>query len=107
MGEGLGPSPEEMGIKEEQTRGVESDERYKALYQEASLNYLKTKDAEWFNREFSEELSPEGYLLDKQGKETNLLPSQNITAGIEEVKAQARSRFAELYPEDAQKYQLK
>jgi len=71
------------------------------------LNYLKTKDAEWFNREFSGEVAPSGYLLDKNGKETNLLSSQNITAGIEEVTAQAQAKFTEMYPEDAQKYQSK
>jgi len=83
---------------------LENDKRFKEILEAKSLEYLKTKNAKWFNNNFSEDIAPSGYLLDKHGKETNSLPSQNITAGYGEVSAAAEKEFNEKYPEESRKY---
>lgn len=83
----------------------QDDPRYRQIEQEEALRFLTTKDASWFYREYSGELAPSGYLLDKRGQETNTLPTQAIGAGIEDVEAAARERFRERYPDAANTYQ--
>ncbi len=99
-------SPEAV-IVENQTElppveSLENDPRFQQIIEAESLSYLKTTDSAWFYRNFSGEVSPAGYLIDRQGKETNLLPSQNITSGWDAVKAKSEKVFAERYPTAAQ-----
>lgn len=65
----------------------------KPILEEESLRYLQTEDAEWFNREFSGELDSEGYLLKKDGTNSNTKPSQNITGGMQKVVEATRARL--------------
>jgi len=60
---------------------MEKDPEYIPALQEAALEYLKTEDKEYFEREFNGELDPEGYLLKKDGSPSNTKPSQNIGGG--------------------------
>lgn len=84
---------------------LSDDPRFKKIVEEASLEYLKTKDSKWFrNSIFSGEVGPSGYLLDKKGKGTNFLPSQNITAGLDEVMKNAREIFAYKFPKEFTQY---
>ncbi len=78
---------------------MEDDERFRSILEAKSLEHLKTKDAKWFSQNFSGKLSPSGYLLDKQGQETNFLPSQNISAGFDEITAAATAEFKTRYAE--------
>ncbi len=80
---------------------LKGDPRYRKIEEEEALRFLQTKDADWFSKNYTGQTAPSGYLIDKNGKETNTLPSQAITNGIEEVEAAARKRFASTYP-DAQ-----
>ncbi len=86
--------------------GMDADPRYKALVEEISLRYLRTQDAAWFNSMYSG-IASSGYLLDRQGNETNFLPSQNITAGWGEVKTQAKAAFEQQFPDAAKTYSEK
>lgn len=82
-----------MTIPEE----INSDPRFQNILQQKSLEYLKTKDQDYFYSYYSGDLSPEGYLIDKVGKNTNSLPSQEITAGFPEVKQNAYVEFMKRY----------
>ena len=62
--------------------GLEGDPARESLLQQKALEYLKTEDAEYFNREFSGELDEEGYLYKKDGTTSNTKPSQNIGGGL-------------------------
>lgn len=88
-----GPSMEEMGL-EQTDRELESNPQFKGILEEESLKYLKANNADWFFSEYSGEVSPQGYLISKDGKETNFLPSQNISAGYPEVLEAVRARLA-------------
>ncbi len=85
--------------KEEQSRrekeqAAKTREAYNAALQEASLEYLLANDAKYFNERYSGKLSPSGYLLDKNGNETNDLPNQLITSGFEKVESAARAKLS-------------
>lgn len=77
---------------------LERDSEYKDILQEAALEYLKTEDKEYFEREFSGELDNEGYLLKKDGSNSNTKPSMNIGGGkameavLEKTKERLRSQ---------------
>jgi hypothetical protein len=91
----------DQGAVEEAYTNLEGDSRFNKLLEEVALNYLKTKDADYFYENYSG-VAPSGYLIDRQGKETNSLPSQNLGGpAFAEVEAQAKSEFATLYPEGA------
>ena len=96
-------NPEAARLSEEQP-SLKQDPRYKQLVEEASLRYLKERDATWFYKNYSGGRSANGYLLDRNGRETNFLPSQNISGGIVNIRARAKTEFMRLYPEDAKKY---
>ncbi len=72
---------------------MRNDPRFKGLVEEKSLAYLKAKDASWFRKNYNGEVSPSGYLLDAKGKETNFLPSQNISIGIVQVEKEAEEAY--------------
>jgi hypothetical protein len=82
---------------------VGDDARYRQIFQEKSMDYLKNEDKDWFESRFGG-ISDSGYLLDKNGQETNSLPSQNISAGIKKVETAALQEFISKYPEDAKRY---
>ena len=102
-GERAMKNPEAARLSEEQP-SLKQDPRYKQLVEEASLRYLKERDATWFYKNYSGGRSANGYLLDRNGRETNFLPSQNISGGIVNIRARAKTEFMRLYPEDAKKY---
>ncbi len=52
------------------------------IVEQKALEYLKSEDSEYFNREFSGELDNEGYLFKKDGTTSNTKPSQNIGGGL-------------------------
>jgi hypothetical protein len=82
---------------------IEDDARYRHIFEKHSLDYLKNKDKDWFESRFGG-IADSGYLFDKNGQETNILPSQNITVGYDEVKDAALFEFMARYPEDAKNY---
>ena len=52
------------------------------ILEQKALEFLQTDDAEYFNREYSGEMDEEGYLLKRDGTNSNTKPSQNIGGGI-------------------------
>ncbi len=90
----------------------ETDPRFKDLVEKRCLEHLKTKEGDWFSETFSGEVSPNGYLLNKDGDET-LLASQMIGSGkdidliMSRIRASAWNKFRKLYPEDARAYEAK
>jgi len=98
----------------EGTTNVEEDARFREMFEEKCLAYLKAKTEEYnktqggwfFSEEHSGELALSGYLLDKRGNETPFLPSQNIGADYEKLKKEAIQEFADRYPEDVAKFGL-
>lgn len=64
------------------------------IFEDECLTFLKTKDSEWFCKNYNGERDDRGYLIDKDGKQTALLPSQNITSGLAEVSKSALERFS-------------
>lgn len=89
-----------------QPQTLDQDVRYRQLSEELSLQHLKTKDSGYFYSKYSGDVSPNGYLLDRQGKETNFLPSQNISGEPwGEVSAKAKAEFQQRFPEEFQKYE--
>jgi hypothetical protein len=64
----------------------------KAL-EEASLEYLKTKDREYFDQDFTGELDSQGYLVRRDGGPPNTKPSQHIVGGMKEVIEMAKSKL--------------
>lgn len=71
----------EAGFEDMSFQQLETDPRYSRILQEAALEALKTEDKEYFEREFNGELDAEGYLLRKDGTNSNTKPSQNISGG--------------------------
>jgi hypothetical protein len=71
------------------------------ILEDKCLAYLKSNNQEdsFFNREYSGELSPDGYLLDKEGKETDLLPSQVVGIEFFEIQKETAVEFITQYPE--------
>lgn len=64
---------------------LEADPVAGPVLQEKALQFLRTEDSEFFNREFSGELDDDGYLTKKDGTSSNTKPSQNITGGMQRV----------------------
>lgn len=64
---------------------LEADPIAGPILQEKALQFLRTEDSEFFNREFSGELDDDGYLTKKDGTSSNTKPSQNITGGMQRV----------------------
>jgi len=85
---------------------TERDPRFREIVNEEALGILKQRYPEIFNKHYSG-VSSTGYLLDKEGKETNSLPEQNITIEYEELIRLAQARFGLLYPESVKKYESK
>ena len=71
----------------------QSDPAFAREFEAESLRFLREADGEWFNREFNGEVDADGYLLDKDGKPTAFLPSQNINAGYGLVARNALTRY--------------
>lgn len=82
-------SPSQEAMKAE----LEMNPRFKEVLEEESLKYVKEKNADWFFSEYSGEVSPQGYLLDKNGRETNFLPSQCVSVGYPEVLEAVKARL--------------
>ncbi len=82
----------------------QDDPRYRRIEQEEALKFLTNKDGKWFFSQYSGQLAPSGYLLDRDGVETATLPTQAIGVEIRDVEAAARQRFNDKYPEDAGAY---
>ena len=80
------------------------DRKFCDILEALSLEYLKTHDSEWFGSQFNGEVSSGGYLLDTKGKETNFLPSQNISRDFDKVFAEAKQKYLETYPEEAKRF---
>ncbi len=87
---------------------IDSDARYQEMLEERSLEFLKTQDREYFEREFTGELDKEGYLIRKDGGRPNTKPSQNIGGGkaLEQVLGLTKGDFTHKYPDEAKKYGL-
>ncbi len=79
------------------------DRKFCDILEAKSLEYLNAHDFEWFKSEYNGQVSPEGYLLDKNGKETNFLPSQSIGKYFDNVFAVAKRAYLEQYPEEAKR----
>ncbi len=93
---------------------IKDDARFRQILQEKCLAFLKARTEQFedqggthFEQEYSGELAPSGYLLDKNGVETNELPSQNIAGDIVRLEKEAVDDFIKLYPEDIEKFGLK
>ena len=93
---------------------IADDPRFIEILEEKCLAFLKAREVEFknqggthFYREYSGELAPSGYLLDINGKETNELPSQNISGDIIKLEQEAARDFMSKYPEDADKLELR
>ncbi|MFH1367296.1 MAG: hypothetical protein ABIH38_04935 [Patescibacteria group bacterium] len=69
---------------------------YNKVLEEESLQYLKWHNKEWFDKNYNGTVSEKGYLLDKNGEETNFLPSQCITGGWDEVQENVRKRIGQI-----------
>ncbi|OGN05429.1 MAG: hypothetical protein A3B99_01130 [Candidatus Yanofskybacteria bacterium RIFCSPHIGHO2_02_FULL_44_12b] len=87
-------------------KDVASSPAYKKIMEAKSLEYLKTKAKEYFEREFSGELDKDGYLMKKDGTSSNTKPSQNIGGGkaLQWVLDAAQDELSSKYPEEAKKY---
>ena len=59
---------------------LEKDPVASKILQKKALEYLKTQDMEWFDREFTGEMTEDGYLVDKKGA-ANTKPFQSIGGG--------------------------
>ncbi len=86
-------TPEKMESSEEDAIDKSVGSEYSKILERISIEWLKENDAEWFLREYSGEVSDEGYLINKDGKETNMLPSQCLNKGFEEVESSAEAEF--------------
>lgn len=70
-----------------------------SILEQESLNVLKKKDSEFFYKNFTGELDPDGYLVPKGGGKGSKKPSE--TAGsplMEEVAARTIKRLNEEEP---------
>ncbi len=75
---------------------LEKDVVASAVLREQALNYLKNKDKEWFDKEYTGEVTADGYLIDKDGN-ANTKPTQCLGgSGMEEVLNATRAELARL-----------
>jgi len=86
--------PNDTGVSQANKLRSESSD-FNAIFQEECLIFLLTADNASFTSEYSGERTREGYLIDSNGSETNFLPSQLITAGLDRVSKVALERFTE------------
>ncbi|GEM_PF-6701884 len=56
---------------------LEKDPVASKVLQQKALDYLRTQDKEWFKREYTGEITADGFLVDKKGA-TNTKPFQSI-----------------------------
>ena len=70
---------------------LEADAVAGPVLQEMALNHLKETQPEYFDREFTGELDPEGYLYLKSGSYPITRPSQNISADVNIVAEMTRA----------------
>jgi len=92
--------------KSEKPQYLEDDPRYKKALEELALFRLKDRDIAGFNEKFSGEISPEGYLLDRNGEKTDMKPSDIAGLSLED-KQLASIQFEKLYPQEAKEYEVK
>jgi len=83
---------------------LENDPRFKGLVQQASVDYLRTTDKKYLSAEgYSGAVSPDGKLIDAEGKET--APSILVgPAGWGEVQKNARAQFEQEFGADLAAY---
>jgi len=74
---------------------LESNPEYSPILQEQALNYLKTEDEEYFNREFTGELDDEGYLIRKSGKAITKPSMAFGPAGMDKVLSATKKEILE------------
>lgn len=83
-----------IGFEEMDFEQLEGDPEYSLVLQEAALEYLQTEDSEYFERDFTGELDSDGYLIRKDGKNSNTKPSQNIgPKGMEYVAERTKEKL--------------
>ena len=109
--------PKYSGRVYEGTEGsidIQDDPRFIEILEEKCLTFLKAREVEFKNQggthfynEYSGELAPSGYLLSKDGKETNDLPSQNIAGDIIKLEQEAARDFMAKYPDGADELELR
>jgi hypothetical protein len=92
--------------KSEKPQYLEDDPRYKKVFEELALFRLKDRDIAGFNEKFSGEISPEGYLLDRNGEKTDMKPSEIARLSLEDEQL-AIIQFERSYPQEAKKYKAK
>jgi len=92
--------------KSEKPQYLEDDPRYKKIVEDLALSRLKEGDMAEFNEKFSGEVSPEGYLLDRDEKETDLKPSEIAYLSFEDTQL-AKIQFERSYPQEAKDYEEK
>lgn len=93
----LSMSKEEISSVLEQTSELEAqnNQEFRKIFEDECLEFLKTKDSEFFYRNYNGDRDDDGYLFDKDGKPTSFLPSQNINIHRAEVAKIALQKFSE------------
>jgi hypothetical protein len=84
----------EGSVNDPNTMSFEQLERaYPRELQTASFQYLKTKDAAYFDMHFNGKLSSDGYMEKKDGSPSALKPSMSIGGGkaMRDVEDMARA----------------
>ncbi|MFA5961397.1 MAG: hypothetical protein WC848_01800 [Parcubacteria group bacterium] len=91
--------------KAEELLRMEDDPQFNQILQEESLDWLKTQNKEYFNREFTGALDEKGYLIGKD-VDSSTKPFQNIGGGkpMLEVLEHAKKRFVREFSQQATKY---
>lgn len=82
-------------VQSQESSDHHHDPKYSEIFQRNCLSYLKTHDSDWFSKNYSGEVSSSGYLIDKDGNETNFLPSQCIN-NITEIENQSLTEYNDL-----------
>ena len=97
----LGLELEEIRYKLMSLKQLEEDPIAGPILQEVALEFLRTHDKEYFEREFTGELDRRGYLIPKfDANFPRQKPSQNISGGqkaVAEVVRLTNERLKEKY----------
>ncbi|MFA5746999.1 MAG: hypothetical protein WC926_02895 [Candidatus Paceibacterota bacterium] len=106
--EGKGFIMKDAGRKEQikKTEGpqyLDGDPRYQSIVEEVALSSLKEHNTAEFNEKFSGEVSAEGYLLDIEGRETDLRPNDIALLSPKDMH-EADLLFEKLHPQEAKEY---
>ncbi|MFA5126424.1 MAG: hypothetical protein WC465_00280 [Patescibacteria group bacterium] len=99
---GMATESPEPAKAEKRYAKLEHDPRYVELLERQCLLYLMTKDPnkDIFLSKYSGQCNDDGFLLDKEGKSTQVLPSQCIgEEGLAEAGRLAKQEFINLYIE--------